>query len=438
MTLSPVLTFNDGNTIPQLGYGVWQVEDDVAEKVVVQAFEAGFRHIDTAKIYGNEAGVGRAIERSGLKPEDIFITTKLWNADQGYESTLKAFEESMDRLGLETLDMYLIHWMQPKQDKYVDTWKALIELQKQGRVKTIGVSNFTKEGLQRLIDETGVVPAINQIELHPFFNQSELREFHASKGILTQAWSPLGQGGELLESAVIGQIAAKHTPPRRRLSSPGTWPSATSSSRNPSPNPASARTTPRWMSAWTRPTCRPSTAWTTRRRAPAASAPTRQSPTSPEPTRRTPAKPAARTSSRAFIRTGWGPLLPVTRNTPAVRAQAALAVLPHRHRVDDGPAVLVGRPAAGEAFGVAQRRRRSRCGCARSPCPGCVTSKYLVGFHELSVLPASDTSGSSVRRVAKPQHPFPGEVRGARRPGSGPGLTAAPGRLPARAVSGRP
>ena len=210
MTFSPVLTFNDGNTIPQLGYGVWQVEDDVAEKVVVQAFEAGFRHIDTAKIYGNEAGVGRAIARSGLKPEELFITTKLWNADQGYESTLKAFEESMDRLGLETLDMYLIHWMQPKQDKYVDTWKALIELQKQGRVKTIGVSNFTKEGLQRLIDETGVVPAINQIELHPFFNQSELREFNASKGILTQAWSPLGQGGELLESAVIGQIAAKH------------------------------------------------------------------------------------------------------------------------------------------------------------------------------------------------------------------------------------
>ena len=210
MTFSPELTFNDGNTIPQLGYGVWQVEDDVAEKVVVQAFEAGFRHIDTAKIYGNEAGVGRAIERSGLTPEEIFITTKLWNADQGYESTLEAFEESMERLGLETLDLYLIHWMQPKQDKYVDTWKALIELQKQGRVKTIGVSNFTKEGLQRLIDETGVVPAINQVELHPFFNQSELREFNASKGILTQAWSPLGQGGELLESPVIAQIAAKH------------------------------------------------------------------------------------------------------------------------------------------------------------------------------------------------------------------------------------
>jgi len=210
MTSSPVLTFNDGNTIPQLGYGVWQVEDDVAEKVVAQAFEAGYRHIDTAKIYGNEAGVGRAIARSGLTPEEIFITTKLWNADQGYESTLAAFEASMERLGLETLDLYLIHWMQPKQDKYVDTWKALIELQKQGRVKTIGVSNFTKEGLQRLIDETGVVPAIHQIELHPFFNQAELREFNASKGILTEAWSPLGQGGELLESAVINQIAAKH------------------------------------------------------------------------------------------------------------------------------------------------------------------------------------------------------------------------------------
>jgi len=163
MTISPVLTFNDGNTIPQLGYGVWQVEDDVAEKVVVQAFEAGFRHIDTAKIYGNEAGVGRAIERSGLAPADMFITTKLWNADQGYESTLKAFEESMERLGLETLDLYLIHWMQPKQDKYVDTWKALIELQKQGLVKAIGVSHLPKESLPRLIDETGLGPALKPV-----------------------------------------------------------------------------------------------------------------------------------------------------------------------------------------------------------------------------------------------------------------------------------
>ncbi|MDQ0635417.1 2,5-diketo-D-gluconate reductase A [Arthrobacter pascens] len=210
MTLSPTLTFNDGHTIPQLGYGVWQVEDGVAEKVVRQAFEAGFRHIDTAKVYGNEAGVGRAIAGSGLSPEEIFITTKLWNADQGYESTLAAFEESMDRLGLETLDLYLIHWLQPRQDKYVDTWKALIELRKRGRVRSIGVSNFTAEGLQRLIDETGVTPAIHQIELHPYFNQRELREFGASKGILTQAWSPLGQGGALLEDVTVSNIAAKH------------------------------------------------------------------------------------------------------------------------------------------------------------------------------------------------------------------------------------
>ncbi|MET4590851.1 aldo/keto reductase [Arthrobacter sp. 754] len=210
MTSTPTLTFNDGRTIPQLGYGVWQVADDVAEKVVRQAFEAGFRHVDTAMIYGNEAGVGRAIASSGLRPEELFITTKLWNADQGYESTLAAFEESMDRLGLETLDLYLIHWMQPKQEKFVDTWKALIELQKRGRVRSIGVSNFTVEGLQRLIDETGVVPAIHQIELHPYFSQRELREFGAAQGILTQAWSPLGQGGELLEDPIVTAVAAKH------------------------------------------------------------------------------------------------------------------------------------------------------------------------------------------------------------------------------------
>ena len=160
----------------------------------------------------------------------------------------------MERLGLETLDLYLIHWMQPKQDKYVDTWKALIELQKQGRVKTIGVSNFTKEGLQRLIDETGVVPAINQIELHPFFNQAELREFNASKGILTQAWSPLGQGGELLERP-LSAIAAKHgaTPAQVVIA----WHLAIGNVVIPKSvtRPASARTTRRWMSGWTRGTC---------------------------------------------------------------------------------------------------------------------------------------------------------------------------------------
>ncbi len=209
MSTSPNLTFNDGRTIPQLGYGVWQVDDATAEDVVGRAFKAGYRHIDTAKIYGNEAGVGRAIEASGLNPDELFITTKLWNADQGYESTLEAFEGSMQRLGLETLDLYLIHWLQPKQGKYVDTWKALVELQKRGRVRSIGVSNFTVEALQEIIDETGVVPAINQVETHPYLNQAELRAFEAEKGILHESWSPLGSGKGLLEDPVLADIAEK-------------------------------------------------------------------------------------------------------------------------------------------------------------------------------------------------------------------------------------
>ncbi|WP_458116342.1 aldo/keto reductase [Arthrobacter sp. D2-10] len=209
MSTSPNLTFNDGRTIPQLGYGVWQVDDATAEDVVGRAFKAGYRHIDTAKIYGNEAGVGRAIEASGLNPDELFITTKLWNADQGYESTLEAFEGSMQRLGLETLDLYLIHWLQPKQGKYVDTWKALVELQKRGRVRSIGVSNFTVEALQEIIDETGVVPAINQVETHPYLNQAELRAFEAEMGILHESWSPLGSGKGLLEDPVLADIAEK-------------------------------------------------------------------------------------------------------------------------------------------------------------------------------------------------------------------------------------
>ena len=209
MSTSPNLTFNDGRTIPQLGYGVWQVDDATAEDVVGRAFKAGYRHIDTAKIYGNEAGVGRAIDASGLNPDELFITTKLWNADQGYESTLEAFEGSMQRLGLDTLDLYLIHWLQPKQGKYVDTWKALVELQKRGRVRSIGVSNFTVEALQEIIDETGVVPAINQVETHPYLNQAELRAFEAEKGILHESWSPLGSGKGLLEDPVLAEIAEK-------------------------------------------------------------------------------------------------------------------------------------------------------------------------------------------------------------------------------------
>ena len=193
MTESPRLTFNDGNTIPQLGYGVWQVENEVAEKVVGLALEAGYRHIDTAKIYGNEEGTGKAIAASGVAREDVFLTTKIWNDDQGYEQALKAADESLARLGTDYVDLLLVHWAKPSQGLYLDTWKALIELQKQGKAKSIGVSNFPEEQLREIVAETGVVPAIHQIELHPYFAQENLREVHAELGIVTQAWSPPGQ-----------------------------------------------------------------------------------------------------------------------------------------------------------------------------------------------------------------------------------------------------
>lgn len=221
--MSAVPEFNDGNTIPQLGYGVWQVADDIASDVVGQALRAGYRHIDTAQGYGNEAGVGRALAAAaeeGIAREDVFVTTKLWNAHQGYDATMRAFDGSMSRLGIDVLDLFLIHWPTPARDLYVDTFRAFIELREQGRIKSIGVSNFTAEHLTRLIDETGVTPAINQIELHPRFNQPELREFHAAHGILTEAWSPLGQnhaiwGHELadvpaLEHPAIAEIARRH------------------------------------------------------------------------------------------------------------------------------------------------------------------------------------------------------------------------------------
>lgn len=206
---SPELTFNDGNTIPQLGYGVWQVKDDVAQDVVGQALNAGYRHIDTAAIYGNEAGVGRALAETSVPLEDIFVTTKVWNADQGYDKTMAAFEVSMEKLGLETLDCYLIHWLQPKRGTYVDTWKALVDLQKSGRVKTIGVCNFTAETLDELIEATGVTPAMLQIETHPYFPQNELRAYCEAKGILHEAWSPLGNGTGLLAEPVLAEIAER-------------------------------------------------------------------------------------------------------------------------------------------------------------------------------------------------------------------------------------
>ena len=206
----PNVKFNDGRTIPQLGYGVWQVEDEVAEKVVGTALETGYRHIDTAAIYGNEAGVGRAIANSDVAREDIFLTTKLWNSDQGYESAFEAFEASLEKLGTDYVDLYLIHWAKPQQSLYLDSWRALIELQKQGKVRSIGVSNFPEEQLREIIEETGVVPVIHQVELHPYFSQEALRAVHAEYGIATQAWSPLGNGSDLLQNPVLAEIAERH------------------------------------------------------------------------------------------------------------------------------------------------------------------------------------------------------------------------------------
>ena len=209
-TQSPTLNLHDGRTIPQLGYGVWQVDADIAEDVVGQALVAGYRHIDTAMIYGNEEGVGRAIANSGIPRDEIFVTTKLWNDDHGHDSALQAVDASLERLGLEYVDLYLIHWPTPKRGKYLETWKAFQEIRDSGKARSIGVSNFPREELQEIIDATGVVPVVNQVELHPYFNQSALRDFNASHGILTEAWSPLGQGGDLLKDPAIDAIARKH------------------------------------------------------------------------------------------------------------------------------------------------------------------------------------------------------------------------------------
>lgn len=205
----PNVTLNSGTTIPQLGFGVWQVPNDGAEAAVSTALQVGYRSIDTAKVYENEEGTGRAITESGVPRGDVFLTTKLWNGDQGYDSALRAFDASLERLGTDYVDLYLIHWPVPELDEYVASFKALQRIQADGRAKAIGVSNFTVENLQRLIDETGEVPALNQIELHPRFTQPELRAFHAEYGIATEAWSPLGQG-TILEDATLGAIAEAH------------------------------------------------------------------------------------------------------------------------------------------------------------------------------------------------------------------------------------
>ena len=210
MPTSPRLTFHDGRTIPQLGYGVWQVENEVAADAVAEALEIGYRHVDTARGYNNEAGVGQGIARSGLARDEIFVTSKVPNQDQGRDATLRSFDGTMADLGRDELDLYLIHWPAPEKGLALETWKTLIELKEQGRIRSIGTSNFRIQDLELLEAETGVLPVLNQIELHPYFSQPEHREFHAAKGILTESWSPLGQGGGELEDPAITAIADAH------------------------------------------------------------------------------------------------------------------------------------------------------------------------------------------------------------------------------------
>jgi 2,5-diketo-D-gluconate reductase A len=202
------VTLNDGNSIPALGFGVYKISPADTEQSVTTALAAGYRHIDTAALYGNEREVGRAVAASGLPRDDVYVVTKVWNADQGYDSTLAAFEKSMGRLGLDVLDLYLIHWPLPARGKFVDTFRALAHLRDQGRIRSIGVSNFAPEHLKMLIDGAGIVPVVNQVELHPRFSQAELREVHSRLGIATEAWAPLGRGS-LLSHPTVTEVAQR-------------------------------------------------------------------------------------------------------------------------------------------------------------------------------------------------------------------------------------
>lgn len=205
----PTVPLGPGEQIPQLGFGVFQVPPKETELAVAEALSVGYRHIDTAAAYRNEGGVGLALRSSGLARDEYFVTTKCWNDDQGYEQAKRACRASLERLELTHLDLYLIHWPVPAHDVYVETWKAFVELQQEGLVRSIGVSNFEPEHLERLIAETGVTPAINQVELHPHFQQVGLRREHVRLGVATESWSPLGQGLELEDPAIV-EIARVH------------------------------------------------------------------------------------------------------------------------------------------------------------------------------------------------------------------------------------
>lgn len=211
MIAVPLITLNNGVKMPQLGLGVWKAEDGPeVEQAVEAAIGYGYRLIDTASVYGNESGVGKAVKSSGVSREELFITTKLWNTDQGFDETLRAFDASLLNLGMDYVDLYLIHWPQPGLDRASETWKAFERLYDEGRVRAIGVSNFQPEHLEDLLEQATVVPAVNQIELHPTFNQAETRKYCEEKGIQVESWSPLMRAPDLFENTVIREIADRH------------------------------------------------------------------------------------------------------------------------------------------------------------------------------------------------------------------------------------
>jgi 2,5-diketo-D-gluconate reductase A len=207
--MTPMLPLNDGRQIPQLGFGLWQVPAATTAETTSAALRMGYRLVDGAAIYGNEAGQGEGIRRSGLPRDQVFVTTKVWNSEQGFDKTLRAAEASLTRLGLDHVDLLLIHWPCPSKDLYLETWRALIRLREEGRAVSIGVSNFQEPHLERIIGETGVTPVLNQVEINPRLQQPALRAFHARHGIVTQSWTPLGQG-QSFDAAPI-QTAAKRT-----------------------------------------------------------------------------------------------------------------------------------------------------------------------------------------------------------------------------------
>ena len=209
LTSVPNVTLHDGVEIPQLGFGVFQVPPELTQKAVEEALAAGYRHIDTAAAYRNESGVGAALAATGIPRGEIFVTTKLWNSEQGFDSTLRAHAESLERLGLEAVDLYLIHWPMPGEGRYLDTWRAFERIRGEGGARSIGVSNFRVEDLKNMREVTELQPTVNQIELHPLLQQAELRDWHAEHEIATEAWSPLAQGG-LLEDETIATVAAHH------------------------------------------------------------------------------------------------------------------------------------------------------------------------------------------------------------------------------------